>query len=814
MATYVSRLLACTVFSAALLTSFVAQAPGASAGATPAPPQSQSIAVPHTMPLDPEIVERYMASGRPVPLEMTERRFMQRFREGSAAPVNRLPGEAVTRLAPRSEDRSDGLLRPGDKSPAGDATVRGAEPGQMLKAIVILVKFQDNPPGGPTVRFSPGVWDSMLFEDFYFRGGPDTTTGRTLSRYLREISYGDVDIMTHDIPSVVGWVTAPNNYAYYCEADELHANGFGPYPRNVQRLVMDAVLAADPYVDFSQYAVRGEVQNLFIVHAGSGAEWSGGPTLIWSHSWAVGVPDGWGNECPPLVVDGVSVFGYSMEPEAGGDVLGEAGSPTEPMLPTVGVYAHEFGHILGLPDEYDYGYESQGTGRVSLMSGGSWNRCPDVIYCNGNSPAHLSALQTAWLGFVTPIEVTTSTFGITIPPIETTPVGAMYKVTYPRTEGREYWLFENRQQIGFDEGFARMTAKAHGLCVYHVDENVFWRAGWLPEEAECVSQGVYIGYPRNCDCGTLEPNSNNREKWYGVSVEQADGLYQLELGLSAGFWQDFYSSETGASTFNATSRPNSSSYYTHFDCAGALALLNITEAGRNITLDVVPRPMAEAVLEPQKINLKGQGSWVSLRLGFDNPYEAADVDPSSVTLEGVAADPKFFEIGRNENGSETALFKIDRSLMVEAIWAKLAERDLAAAGAGTKTVQGLGSEAGTSVELLLAGLVDGTYFERTVSANVIDPSGEPGLIAPGAAGAAIGTAEVMWWLPRAGGVRIQVLDEAGKLVKVLVDGFEPAGFHRSAWDGNDRTGTKVAPGEYVVRLDARGGSVFLTLSRQ
>jgi immune inhibitor A len=311
------------------------------------------------------------------------------------------------------------------------------------------------------------------------------------------------------------------------------------------------------------------------------------------------------------------VFGYSMEPEAGGDVLGEAGPPVEPMLPTVGVYAHEFGHILGLPDEYDYGYESQGTGRVSLMSGGSWNRCPNVYpYCSGNSPSHLSALQTAWLGFVTPVEVTASTFGLTIPPIETTPFGAMYKVVYPGTDGKEYWLFENRQQIGFDQGFAGMTAKAHGLCVYHVDENVFERVGWLPNEAECVRDHVYVGYPRNCDCGTIEPNRNNGEKWYGISVEQADGLYQLELGLSGGSWQDFYSSATGAATFNAASRPNSSSYYTHYGCAGVPALLNITEAGRNITLDVVPRPMAEAALEPGTINLRSQGSWAGLKVRF------------------------------------------------------------------------------------------------------------------------------------------------------------------------------------------------------
>jgi hypothetical protein len=360
-----------------------------------------------------------------------------------------------------------------------------------------------------------------------------------------------------------------------------------------------------------------------------------------------------------------------------------------------------------------------------------------------------------------------------------------------------------------------MSDKAHGLCVYHVDENVFWRVGWLPNEAECVKDGVYAGYPRNCDCGALEPNWNNGEKWYGISVEQADGLYQLELGSSAGGWQDFYSSATGVSAFNAASRPNSSSYYTHYGCAGVPALLNMTEVGWNVTLDVVPRPLAEAVLEPQRINLKSQGSWVSLKLGFETPYEAADIDPSSVTLAGVPADPKFFEVGRNESGAATALLKFERSLIAEAIWEQMAERELAAAtkpeGSAQETPE-VASEAGTNVDLLLTGLVDEAYFERTVSANVTDLSGEPRLLAP-EADVASGQSGIVWWLPRPGGVRIHVLTEAGKLVKVLADGFQSAGFHRSVWDGTDGTGAPVGSDRFVVRLDTRGGSALLTLSR-
>jgi len=52
----------------------------------------------------------------------------------------------------------------------------------------------------------------------------------------------------------------------------------------------------------------GWVDNLFVVHTGSGAEWTAQTDTIWSHSWSL-----WG--LPPVVVDGVRIMDYSMEPE-------------------------------------------------------------------------------------------------------------------------------------------------------------------------------------------------------------------------------------------------------------------------------------------------------------------------------------------------------------------------------------------------------------------------------------------------------------------------------------------------------------------
>jgi M6 family metalloprotease-like protein len=592
----------------------------------------------------------------------------------------------------------------------------------------------------------------MLFGDVYVRGGADTTTMRTLRRFYQAASYGTVDIVTLDLPSASGWVSAPNAYAYYCQKDGLHDNGFGPYPRNVQRLVLDAVTAADPYVDFSQYAVGGVVRNLFVVHAGSGAEWSGGGTLIWSHEWSVAENDGFGTTPPPLYVDGVRIMNYSMEPEAGGDTMGEAGPPMTPLLPTVGVYAHEFGHILGLPDEYDYGYESAGTGRISLMAGGSWNRVPDVYPdCAGNSPARPSAWGVAYLGFVSPAVVTTLTTGITIPPIETTGAGAICKVVYPGSAGKEYWLFENRQQIDFDQGFCRMGPSAHGLCVYHVDENVLARSFWLPNEAECVSGGVYRGR-RNCDCDTLAPNPSNGERWYGISVEQADGLYQLELGGASG-WQDFYSSATGITSFTPSTVPNTSSYYTYGGCTGLAAATNIHEVGQNITLDLT----ADVRTYTLDVAVAGSGTVVK------NPDLASYQHGSTVALQANPAAHGFFvgwsgDTTTNANPLTLTMY---------------AHRSVTATFADSATL---------SVE---------DEPLATLELQGSRPS-------PMRAAARIGFA-----LPRETRARLSIFDLQGREVAVLADGVLPAGRHAATWDG--RTARGMAPaGLYFVRLAAAG----------
>ena len=136
----------------------------------------------------------------------------------------------------------------------------------------------------------------------------------------------------------------------------------------------------------------GYIDHFGLVHAGEGEEAGGGSLggdVIWSHRWYANFNDDEGPaDCKlggyNLPGTGLWVGDYTIQPENGG----------------VGVFAHEFGHDLGLPDLYDTsGLSENGTGFWTLMSSGSW--ASDSENAIGDKPVHMGAwekLALGWLG--------------------------------------------------------------------------------------------------------------------------------------------------------------------------------------------------------------------------------------------------------------------------------------------------------------------------------------------------------------------------------------------------------------------------------
>ena len=150
----------------------------------------------------------------------------------------------------------------------------------------------------------------------------------------------------------------------------------------------------------------GFVDHFQIVHAGgdqAAGDPSQGSDAIWSHRWYAQVSGGGPNGFPGVNVGqggvssglqipdnktGVWVGDYTIQPENGG----------------LGVFAHEFGHDLGLPDLYDTSGNTGGaensTGFWSLMSSGAniGDGGPKGI---GDAPTDMGAwekFQLGWLG--------------------------------------------------------------------------------------------------------------------------------------------------------------------------------------------------------------------------------------------------------------------------------------------------------------------------------------------------------------------------------------------------------------------------------
>ncbi len=335
----------------------------------------------------------------------------------------------------------------------------------------------------------------------------------SLNDYYQEISYGNFGLSGVN----AGWYAAANNHNYYANFDGIWGTsddfGTGAYPHNAPKLVEEAVDAAEAAgVDFSNYDNDGDgwADTVFIVHAGRGAEATNDPDDIWSHKWDIFSGGG-----IPRYYDGVWINTYSIQPE-----LNSTGGHIE-----IGVFAHEYGHVLGLPDLYDTDGTSEGIGNYGLMAGGGWG-------ADGSSPerpSHMCAWSKVYLGWINSTVVTVNILNQATDQIETN--AEVYKLWKNGIPGEEYFLVSNRQKVGFDSRFVGDG----GLLVWHIDENVI--------NANLSSNTV-----------------NNDENHKGVDLEEADGLNDLDYGRNRGDAGDFYPGSTNNTTFNDTSNPNSRAY--------------------------------------------------------------------------------------------------------------------------------------------------------------------------------------------------------------------------------------------------------------
>ncbi|HYK73586.1 MAG TPA: immune inhibitor A domain-containing protein, partial [Pseudoneobacillus sp.] len=257
-----------------------------------------------------------------------------------------------------------------------DPVQEGTSPGVQKKGKLLTLMVEYNDFAHNNIKpeetdnyytdYNTEHFEKMIFGNKGEFKGPNGEDSVSQKQFYEEQSGGTYTIEGN----AYGWLKVPGTAKYY-GADRSSGGHDNVTPGGSKQLVRDDLVAAKaagvPLQDYDLedphdlngngnfWEPDGLVDHLQIIHSGMGQEAGGGSLgddAIWSHRSAVFYdPDGLGKGLPGF-------YDYTVMPEDG----------------ATGVFAHEYGHDLGLPDEYDTIYSGTGeaVGYWSIMASGSW----------------------------------------------------------------------------------------------------------------------------------------------------------------------------------------------------------------------------------------------------------------------------------------------------------------------------------------------------------------------------------------------------------------------------------------------------------
>ena len=332
------------------------------------------------------------------------------------------------------------------------------------------------------------------------------------------------------------------------------------------------------------------------IHAGAGEETGGGAQgtdAIWSHRWYAfqNTVTGPGQTIPGAPTLGGIRIGdsdywigdYTVEPEDGG----------------VGVFSHEFGHDLGLPDLYDtsgnVGGAENSTGFWTLYSSGSYGSSGVPADGLGSKPIPMSALRedlprlVELSGGRRPLSLASPKLG---PANANTKQAQQLIVLLPdkqcrlhdrRSVRRELLLLLRRGQRPrqFDDapGYARVRADHHA-CVPRRGTRSR-PAGTTP-----TSRSRPMGAPRSADPTSASTDDNQNGQNFGYGITGTSGSPKVCDDLGSPVWipvtADLSAFANRRSSFASDTGPTGRSRVT----ASSVDDIAITGSGRS----TAPRP--------------------------------------------------------------------------------------------------------------------------------------------------------------------------------------------------------------------------------
>lgn len=371
--------------------------------------------------------------------------------------------------------------------------------------LTILVKFTDT-----NANFDQAKITNMFNQGTAGAPGIPAITGTytqdghsgSVNNYFSEQSAGKLNL----VQLVTTMVTLPNNRAFYNYIDEPTNNEIEPDARVVGERILRAAITSleGSGFNFSPLSVdssgRVLVTNLILASADSGAYMQG----IWPHSGSVLDP-----------VNNPVTFGTDARPRR----ITEYTMRTVGATPiTIGSLCHDNAQMLcGFPDLY--AYPNMGVGNQCLMGTGS-----DGSAGSAAVPASAGSPTTPATPAVPAIPASSANGGRRPAPInphfkdlvgwntvtEIT-AGQIVEATLPTATGTA--------------GVAYRFRKPNSLTESFIVENRSTSSKWI---AAPLDTGVAIWHINDAKNGNI---STSPGEIYGVSLEQADGLSNLENSI-------------------------------------------------------------------------------------------------------------------------------------------------------------------------------------------------------------------------------------------------------------------------------------------
>lgn len=346
---------------------------------------------------------------------------------------------AAARRARTEQGRVARLARVKNSLKGADDKMRGLGGDHITykgvkKGLVVLVDFKNKKfADGHDLEYYKNVINGKDFSD-----EEEGYVGSVRDYFLAQ-SNGQFEL---DF-DVVGPVTMSKNYGYY--------GNDGAYQKDekVYEMIKEACDGIKDQVNLKNYDWDGdgEADQVFFLYAGLGQASGGSAGTIWPHEselryWPCGVLS------YPTGKINTYACANELQPETQGS--------SRYISAGIGTICHEFSHCLGFADMYDTtGGGGYGMSVFDVMDQGSYNG-------NGFVPCNYTAFERIYAGWVEAIELIDPA---TVKDMKSVSDYGRPFIMYNYKNTNEYFLMENRQNTGWDEGLYG----SNGLLITHVN---------------------------------------------------------------------------------------------------------------------------------------------------------------------------------------------------------------------------------------------------------------------------------------------------------------------------------------------------------